>query len=113
MIRRTQTTADRALPKTAGGSMAGNITLGTYNIVGTGLIQGYNIHALKSAIDGAQSIASTAQYTANAAFPITGGIIGGNINMGNFNINGEGFIQGYKISILNTNIASLAARLMS
>jgi hypothetical protein len=111
MIRRTQTTADGALPKTAGGSMAGNITLGTYNIVGTGLIQGYNIHALKSAIDGAQSIASTAQYT--AAFPITRGIIGGNINMGNFNINGEGFIQGYKISILNTNIASLAARLMS
>jgi hypothetical protein len=50
-----ETTANNALPKT-GGTMTGDITIGTNNIIGTtGLIQGYNISALNTNITSLQT----------------------------------------------------------
>jgi hypothetical protein len=91
-----QSTANNALPK-AGGTMIGDITLGTNNIIGTGFIQGHNIPTLKSAIDGAK-------ITADGALPKAGGTMIGDITLGTNNIIGTGFIQGHNIPTLKSAI---------
>jgi len=76
-----------------------NISLGSNNIIGTGLIQGFNIPALDVRITAAQTMA-------NNALLKTGGTMVGNIVMGANNIIGTGLIQGFNIPALDVRITA-------
>ena len=91
---------DGFLPK-SGGTMTGDIVLGTNNITGTiGLIQGFNIPVLDARI-------TTAQTTATNALPKSGGTMTGDIVLGTNNITGTiGLIQGFNIPVLDARITT-------
>ena len=81
----------------SGGTMTGDIVLGTNNITGTGLIQGFNIPTLDTRI-------TTAQTTATNALPKSGGTMTGSITTNNVvGINLNGTITG-NVYPTNSNV---------
>ena len=88
----------------SGGTMTGDIDLGTNNIIGTtGLIQGFNVPTLDTRI-------TTAQTAATDALPKSGGTMTGDIDLGTNNITAVDDITANRFIVAGgTNIQYLLA----